>query len=77
MLISCGGPEEKKMKYFNRGMSFYEKGEYAKALVEFKYALVIDRKFAEGHYMVGMVEFRRKEWKRALRCCQKNKKIKL
>ena len=36
MLICCGSPEEKKMKYFNKGMALYEKGEYAKARVEFK-----------------------------------------
>ena len=66
MLISCGSHEEKKMKFYNKGIALYGKGDYAKARVEFKYTLVIDPKFAEGYYMLGMVEIRRKEWKRAM-----------
>ena len=57
-IVSCGGPEEKKMKFFNKGKALYEKGEYVKARLEFKNALQIDSKFAMGHYMLGRVEMK-------------------
>ena len=61
----CGSPEEKKMKYYNKGMALYESGKYEKARVAFSYALTIDFKFAEAYYMVGMIESRKKNWKSA------------
>jgi tetratricopeptide (TPR) repeat protein len=54
-VLSCGGPEEKKMKFFNKGKSLYEKGDYVKASLEFKNALQIDPKFSQAYYMLGMV----------------------
>jgi len=58
-LLSCGGPEEKKMKFFNKGKSLYEKGDYVKAGLEFKNALQIDPKFSQAYYMMGMVELKK------------------
>jgi len=65
VIVSCGGPEEKKMKFFNKGKALYENGEYVKARLEFKNALQIDPNFAQGYYMLGMVELHEKNWKRA------------
>ena len=31
MIISCGGPEERKMEFFNKGKALYEEGEFVKA----------------------------------------------
>ena len=28
LIVACSGPEEKKMKFFNNGKGFYEKGDY-------------------------------------------------
>jgi Tfp pilus assembly protein PilF len=53
--MSCGGPEQKKAKFYNRGMALYNKGEYAKARLEFKNAIQIDVKYDEAYYMLGMV----------------------
>jgi len=30
-LVSCGGAEEKRAKFFDKGKALYEKGEYTKA----------------------------------------------
>jgi len=49
LMAACGGPEEKKMKFFNKGKVLYEKGDYIKARLEFKNAIQINPKFAEGY----------------------------
>ncbi len=56
LMAGCGGPEQKKMKFFNRGKALYEKGDLVKAKLEFKNAIQIDPKFAEAYYMLGMVD---------------------
>lgn len=32
--VGCGGPEQKKVKFYNKGKALYEKGEYVKAKLE-------------------------------------------
>ena len=59
LTANCGGPEEKKMKFFNKGKGLYEKGDFVKAELEFKNAVQIDPKFADGHYMLGMVSLKK------------------
>ncbi len=58
LIAGCSGPEEKKMKFFNKGKALYEKGKIAEARLEFKNAVQIDPKYAEAYYMLGMVELR-------------------
>ena len=65
LIVSCSGPEEKRMKFFNKGKALYEKGEYVQAKLEFKNSLQIDPNFAEGYYMLGMVELYEKNWRNA------------
>ena len=55
LMLSCSGPEEKKMKFFERGKTLYEQGDYVKARLEFKNSLQLDPKFAEAYYMLGLV----------------------
>src|SRR4030042_1419551 len=59
LTANCGGPEEKKMKFFNKGKALYEKGDYVKAELEFKNSVQIDPKFADGRYMLGMVSLKK------------------
>jgi len=47
------------MKFYNKGKALYEKGDFVKAELEFKNAVQIDPKFADGHYMLGMVSLRK------------------
>ena len=58
LAVGCSGPEEKKLKFFNKGKELYEKGQYTEAKLEFKNALQIDPKYAEAYYLLGMAEIR-------------------
>ena len=55
----CGGPEQKKMKFYNKGKALYEKGDYVKAELEFKNALQIDPIFPDAYHMQGLVSLRK------------------
>ena len=65
LILSCGGPQDKKMKFFNKGKNFYNQGNYVKAALEFKNAVQIDPQFYEAFYMLGMVELQKTDLKRA------------
>lgn len=60
MLVGCGGEEARKAKYYEKGKSYYEQGDYDKAKVELKNVLQIDPKFADAHYLFGEVEEKNK-----------------
>ncbi|MCB1850989.1 MAG: tetratricopeptide repeat protein [Gammaproteobacteria bacterium] len=65
-LFSCGGSkEERKSRYFQRGMELYEQGDFVKARLEFKNVLQIDPNDAQGHYMFGRIEEQEQEWRNA------------
>ena len=55
LVFGCSGPEAKKMKFYNKGKTLFEKGDFVKAGLQFKNALQIDPKFADAYYMTGMV----------------------
>ncbi|RKY39801.1 MAG: hypothetical protein DRP85_09530 [Candidatus Makaraimicrobium thalassicum] len=65
MVSACGGPEDKKMKFYDRGMSLYEQGDYVKAALEFKNALQVDQKFAKAYQMLGMTYLKQNDFRRA------------
>ena len=54
-ISNCGGPEEKKTRYFEKGKALYEQGDYVKARPELKNAIRIDPNFTQAHYLLGMV----------------------
>jgi len=57
-LVLLGGctfdPNKRKLNYLNSGESYAKKGKYQQASIEFRNAIQIDPKFAEGHYQLGM-----------------------
>jgi cytochrome c-type biogenesis protein CcmH/NrfG len=55
-LLACGGPEDKKAKFYDRAKGFFAKGEMAKARLDVNNALQIDPRFAEGYELLGQVE---------------------
>jgi len=65
LLISCGGAEDRKANYFNRGMELYDQGNYVKAKLEFKNVLQIDPKDAEAHFMFGQIMEKEQNWRKA------------
>ncbi|HBG05917.1 MAG: hypothetical protein A2075_04085 [Geobacteraceae bacterium GWC2_58_44] len=65
LCFGCGGPDDRKMKFYQKGKALYAKGEYLKARLELRNAVQIDRKFVEAQYLLGMVELKRGKPKEA------------
>lgn len=55
-LIACGGAEERKNEYLQRGQEFLQQKNFGKAQIEFKNVLQIDPKSAAGWYYLGRVQ---------------------
>ncbi len=64
-LAACGGAEDRKAKYFERGKELFEEGNYVKAELEFKNVLQIDPKHADAWYMLGRAAEKQQEWRNA------------
>ncbi len=55
VLVSCTlDPEKRKFKYLNSGETYAKQGKYREASLQFRNAIQIDPKFAEGHYQLAM-----------------------
>ena len=67
LLVACGGPEEKKLKFFKKGNALYDKRDYVSATLEFKNAIQIDPNYTEAFYMLGMSELRLGDGNKAFR----------
>src|ERR1039457_1487481 len=65
LMISCSGPDAKKMKFMTKGKALYEKGDFVKAKLEFKNAVQIDPTFAGAIQMLGMVAMKENDIKGA------------
>ena len=65
LLSACGGKEERKAKYLERGKSYLAEKNYDKAKIEFKNVLQIDPKDAKGYLFLGQVEEKQKDWAKA------------
>jgi tetratricopeptide (TPR) repeat protein len=65
-VISCGGKDERKLKYLDKGKAFLLEKNYDKARIEFKNVIQIDPKFAEAYFYMGQVEEKNKELGKAL-----------
>jgi tetratricopeptide (TPR) repeat protein len=65
LVTACGGPEAKKAKFFNKGKTLYDKGDFVKARLEFKNAVQIDPKFADAYRMLGLLELKDGNFKNA------------
>ena len=65
LLSACGGEEGRKAAYLEKGKAYFEEGNYDKAKIEFRNVLQIDPKFAEGFYMMGLMEEKNKNLRKA------------
>lgn len=62
LVTACGGKEERKAKYLERGKAYLADKNYDKARIEFKNVLQIDPKTAEAYLYLGQVEEQRQNW---------------
>jgi len=65
LLGACGGPEAKKAKFLERGKEYYAKKDFVRAGLEFKNAIQIDPKFAEGYHQLGLSQLSRGDFRGA------------
>ncbi len=62
LLVACGGKEERKAQYLERGKNYLAEENYNKAMIEFKNVLQIDPKTAEAYMYVGEVLKEKRDW---------------
>ncbi len=55
LLVACDSPEEQVENHYQSGLELVEKGEFQKALLEFRNALQIDEDHAPSHYQMGLI----------------------
>ncbi|MGB5473388.1 MAG: tetratricopeptide repeat protein, partial [Gammaproteobacteria bacterium] len=65
ILAGCGGAEERKAKYLERGKTYFEEQNYEKAGIEFKNVLQIDPKTAAPYYYLGRMAEQEQDWRKA------------
>ncbi|CAI8955179.1 Lipopolysaccharide biosynthesis regulator YciM [Methylocaldum szegediense] len=70
-LTGCGGAEERKAEYLERGRKYFEERNFEKAKVEFKNVLQIDPKMAKPYFYLGQIAEAQKDWREALGFYQK------
>ncbi|HSA84928.1 MAG TPA: tetratricopeptide repeat protein [Nitrospira sp.] len=72
---SCGGPEERKAKYFARANEYIEAANYSKARVALRNVLKIDPKDADAYVLFARVEEKEKNWRNAIQLYQEAVRI--
>ena len=65
LMTACGDQESRKTAYFSKGKALFEVGDDARARLEFNNTLQIDNRYAEAWYMLGRVEQRSGELRKA------------
>ena len=65
-LVACGGADERKIKYLEKGKAYLLEKNYDKARIEIKNVLQIDPKFAEAYYLMGQLEEKKKQLSKSL-----------
>lgn len=71
LVTACGGAEERKAEYLERGRKYFEEHNYDKAKVEFKNVLQIDPKTAKPYFYLGQIEESKQQWREAFALYQK------
>jgi tetratricopeptide (TPR) repeat protein len=74
-LTACGGPEERKAKYFSRAHEYMDAANYPKARVALRNVLKIDPKDGEAYYLFARVEEKEKNWRNAVQLYQETVRL--
>ncbi len=72
---ACGGPEERKAKYFSLAQEYLDAANYPKARVALRNVLKIDPKDAEAYYLFARVEEKEKNWRNAVQLYQETVRL--
>src|ERR1700693_4973764 len=51
-------PESKKAKHLERGQTYFDKGQYSEALIEYKNVVQLDPQDADTHYRVALTHLK-------------------
>lgn len=70
IVTACGGPEERKAKYFARATEYMDAANYPKARVALRNVLKIDPKDADAYVLFARVEEKEKNWRNAVQLYQ-------
>ena len=65
-LTSCGGAEDRKIKYLEKGKAYLAEKNYEKAKIEIKNVLQIDPKYAEAYYLMGRLNDKERAFGKAI-----------
>jgi cellulose synthase operon protein C len=69
-LVGCGSPEEKEARHLERGIAYYDEGNDAKALIEFRNVLRLNPKNVQAVYYAGRIHERAQRWSQAFAAYQ-------
>jgi cellulose synthase operon protein C len=64
ILLGCGSADERAKAYYESGVALLEQKEYAKAAVEFRNALKLNKDHADSWFGMAQVEEQSQEWSR-------------
>ncbi len=65
LAAGCGGAEDRKAAYMEKGQSLYDQGNYEKARLEFKNVLQIDPKDVPARYALAQTLEKLQDWRGA------------
>ncbi|MFN8828526.1 MAG: tetratricopeptide repeat protein [Labrys sp. (in: a-proteobacteria)] len=63
-LGACSDPAERAASYYASGQAFLEKGDFARAAIEFRNALKIKEDYADAWFAMAKIEANAKQWNR-------------
>lgn len=70
-ITACGGAEDRKAAYLEKGKTYLADKNYKKAKIEFKNVIQIDPKFAQPYFYIAQLSEKDKDLGKALRGYQK------
>jgi len=63
LMAACSrDPQIRKKEYFDKGSSYFEKGKYEEAIIEYRNAIQIDPNFADAHYELARSLMKKGDW---------------